>query len=200
MASAYDDDDDGWTEMPVIQPVISSFDVEDRAKYHYNSSQHLSSSTSTSSALNGAASSGNATGRTIFDAAGHEFREKDDLDEMDYTRLELDDDPEEDEISMRTQYLFNEEKGMTPLSQMQTTKTLLTEGQRIAYVGVCRLVAREMVQTLSICAKGSKELEPARDSAKNWSNKIMGRLYRHMEVNSAGKLANTAAVCWGPRL
>lgn len=190
MASPYDDDDDGWTEMPVIQPVISSFDVEDRAKYHYNSSQHLPSTSSTSSAFNGAASSSNATGRTIFDAAGHEFREKDELDEMDYTRLELDDDPEEDEISMRTQYLFNEEKGMTPLSQMQTTKTLLTEGQRIAYVGVCRLVAREMVQTLAICAKGSKELEPARDSAKNWSNKIMGRLYRHMEVNSAGKFVH----------
>jgi hypothetical protein len=36
---------------------------------------------------------------------------------MDYTRLELDDDPEEDEISMRTQYLFNEETSITPKSR-----------------------------------------------------------------------------------
>ncbi|KPV76449.1 uncharacterized protein RHOBADRAFT_25518, partial [Rhodotorula graminis WP1] len=107
------------------------------------------------------------------------------MDEMDYTRLELDDDPDEDEISMRTQYLFNEDTSMTPLSQMQQTKTLLTEGQRIAYVGLCRLVAREMVQGLALAAKGAKELEPARESCQNWANKIMGRLYRHMEVDSA---------------
>lgn len=80
---------------------------------------------------------------------------------------------------------------MTPLSQMQQTKTLLTEGQRIAYVGLCRLVTREMVQTLALAAKGAKELEPARESCHHWANKIMGRLYRHMDVDSAGEEAQT---------
>ncbi|GAA5905705.1 uncharacterized protein JCM6883_005418 [Sporobolomyces salmoneus] len=136
----------------------------------------------------GTPTTGNATGKLVEreDGGGPRgLREKEQLDEMDYTRLELDDDPEEDEISMRTQYLFNEETSMTPLSQMQQTKTLLTEGQRIAYVGLSRLVAREMVQTLALAAKGAKELEPARESCTNWANKIMGRLYRHMDVDAA---------------
>ncbi|KAM0788333.1 hypothetical protein ACM66B_001475 [Microbotryomycetes sp. NB124-2] len=132
----------------------------------------------------------NATGKLIdIDSKGAAWREKDDIvdkqEEMDYTRLDLDDDPQEDEISMRTQYLFNEDKGMTPLSQMQATKTLLTEGQRIAYVGLCKLVSREMIQTLAIAAKGAPELVQSRESAKAWAIKIMGRLYRHMEVDTA---------------
>ena len=194
MSSLFDDDTD-WQDMPVIEPSSSNstaLDAEDRKRYHWNSNSpaQLTASDDPASALGvaGAKRSGNATGTLIdFDAGGREWREKGKLDEMDYTRLELDDDPEEDEISMRTQYLFNEEKGMTPLSQMQATKTLLTEGQRIAYVGLCRLVAREMVQTLRIAAKGAKELEPATESAQNWANKIMGRLYRHMEVNAPGQ-------------
>ena len=181
--------------MPVIEPTSSTstaLDAEDRKRYHWNSNSpsSLSVQADPTSALGiaGSARTGNATGTLIdFDSGGREWREKGKLDEMDYTRLELDDDPEEDEISMRTQYLFNEDKGMTPLSQMQATKTLLTEGQRIAYAGLCRLVAREMVQTLRIAAKGAKELEPATESAQNWANKIMGRLYRHMEVNAPGQ-------------
>ena len=196
MSSIFDDDTD-WQDMPVIEPSTSSrtaLDAEDRKRYHWNSTapaqstQLADSDAGTTLGSTGVARSGNATGTLIdFDSGGREWREKGKLDEMDYTRLELDDDPEEDEISMRTQYLFNEEKGMTPLSQMQATKTLLTEGQRIAYVGLCRLVAREMVQTLRIAAKGAKELEPATESAQNWANKIMGRLYRHMEVNAPGQ-------------
>lgn len=195
----YDEDDQDWTDMPVILPSISSLDTEDRKKYNFKpttSSYHSAPTPSSSgsgsgytstSTYNSGGGAGNATGKLVdIDAGGNEWREKNKLDEMDYTRLELDDDPDEDEISMRTQYLFNEDKGMTPLSQMQATKTLLTEGQRIAYVGVCRLIAREMVQSLTTSSRGSKELEPARESAKIWSNKIMGRLYRHMEVDSAG--------------
>ncbi|ORY79265.1 hypothetical protein BCR35DRAFT_279395 [Leucosporidium creatinivorum] len=183
-------DDEEWQDMPVILPTTSTtLDDEDRKRYHWHSSPSSrldSAETSTFSALAGGSGVGNATGRLIdVDAGGQAWKEKEELDEMDYTRLELDDDPEEDEISMRTQYLFNEDKGMTPLSQMQATKTLLTEGQRIAYVGLCRLVAREMVQTLALASKGAKELEPARQSAQNWGNKIMGRLYRHMEVDGA---------------
>lgn len=192
MSSLFDDEDE-WQDMPVILPSHTGLDEEDKKMYHWTAAaaphalRESTAPTSTASALAGGAGSGNATGRLVdFDAAGHEWREKERLDEMDYTRLELDDDPEEDEVSMRTQYLFNEDKGMTPLAQMQATKTLLTEGQRIAYVGLCRLVAREMVQTLKIAARGAKELEPATESAQNWSNKIMGRLYRHMEVDAAG--------------
>lgn len=73
---------------------------------------------------------------------------------------------------------------MTPLSQMQATKDLLTEGQRIAYVGLCKLISRELVQGYR---NGRvNELEPAAESAQNWANKIMGRLYLHMDVSQSG--------------
>lgn len=190
--STFLDEEEEWQDMPVILPSLTVLDEDDKKLYHWNAtaSSHLrESETSTSSSFAGGVGSSNATGKVIDpdQLGGRTWREKNELDEMDYTRLELDDDPEEDEISMRTQYLFNEDKGMTPLAQMQATKTLLTEGQRIAYVGLCRLVAREMVQTLKIASRGAKELEPASESASNWAAKIMGRLYRHMEVDGPGK-------------
>ncbi|EGG11602.1 uncharacterized protein MELLADRAFT_41966 [Melampsora larici-populina 98AG31] len=81
---------------------------------------------------------------------------------------------------MRTQYLFDDERGMTPLNQMQQTKTLLTEGQRIAYVGLCRLVMKEMIQALK--RGGHDEMAPAVESMSHWSTKIISRLYQHMDV------------------
>ncbi|GAA6000303.1 hypothetical protein JCM10207_007949 [Rhodosporidiobolus poonsookiae] len=192
-------DDDGWEDMPVIKSselaTASAYDAPDdddrkRSRYLHPAPARMLEQTGPSGygpASGAAAPTGNATGKAEEDEKGEAtgLREKEKLDEMDYTRLELDDDPDEDEISMRTQYLFNEDTSMTPLSQMQQTKTLLTEGQRIAYVGLCRLVAREMVQTLALAAKGAKELDPAKESAQVWANKIMGRLYRHMEVDAA---------------
>lgn len=189
-------DDDGWQDMPVILPSTSTstslaLDDEDKKRYHYRPNPNpnpSSSSSSSPSSPTAATHLTNATGLlAAVDARGTAWREKAQLDEMDYTRLELDDDPDEDDVSMRTQYLFNEDKGMTPLSQMQATKTLLTEGQRIAYVGLCRLVARELVQTLAVAARGANELDPAAESARNWQAKIMGRLYRHMEVDGPGE-------------
>ena len=101
---------------------------------------------------------------------------------------------------MRTKYLFNEDKAMTPLSQMQATKELLTEGQRIAYVGLCQLVARGMVRDAGrgwegwkakglknkLKGKGKEEV-PVVESANIWMIKIMARLYQHMEVLREGK-------------
>ncbi|GAA5939719.1 uncharacterized protein JCM15063_005268 [Sporobolomyces koalae] len=206
-------DDDGWQDMPVLRSTdletsatksMFDFDAPDvdtepadglarrrpphRSHYARPAPIRISDPADHSAyAGAGAPTTGNATGKLVDtdDGAPTGLREKEELDEMDYTRLELDDDPEEDEISMRTQYLFNEDTSMTPLSQMRQTKTLLTEGQRIAYVGLSRLVAREMCQTLALASKGAKELEPARQSCVNWANKIMGRLYRHMDVDGA---------------
>ncbi|GAA5858561.1 hypothetical protein JCM8547_007360 [Rhodosporidiobolus lusitaniae] len=188
-------DDDGWEDMPVIrstdEKTTSMFDADADTGEAKRSRYVLPVQPlplNPSAEPGNVAATSNATGRVVEadeKGGGAGLREKEDVDEMDYTRLELDDDPEEDDVSMRTQYLFNEDTSMTPLSQMQQTKTLLTEGQRIAYVGLSRLVAREMVQTLALAAKGAKELEPARESCQNWANKIMGRLYRHMEVDAA---------------
>ena len=73
---------------------------------------------------------------------------------------------------------------MTPLSQMQATKDLLTEAQRIAYVGLCALTTKEMLDSLAKI--GGKEIKPAAEQLNLWALKILGRLYYHMELETAG--------------
>lgn len=177
-----DDDDDGWQDMPVVrhEEFVSDLDAVDREKYGY-----VQSAPKVDGAL------GNATGNLIdFDDRGNEWRSKQELNELEYTRLKLDDEDDGDEVHLRTKYLFDEDKAMTPLSQMQQTKNLLTEAQRIAYVGVCALVAREMSHELRIV--GTKELKTAVLQLELWALKIMGRLYYHMELETPGALGSIA--------
>lgn len=171
------DDEDGWQDMPIIRAGDNplGLDDEDAKRYHYVEPQNRRADEH----------AGNATGHLMdYDDRGNEWRSKLDQDEEDYTRLRLDDDDDGDEVHLRTRYLFDEDKAMTPLSQMQATKNLLTEAQRIAYVGVCALAAREMVITLR--KAGGRELKPAISNLELWSLKIMGRLYYHMELETAG--------------
>lgn len=181
--NAFDDldDEDGWQDMPIIRASDNplGLDAEDVKKYRY---------VETKKDLNADSHGGNATGNLIdYDDRGNEWRAKLDQNEDDYTRLRLDDDDDGDEVHLRTKYLFDEDKAMTPLSQMQATKDLLTEAQRIAYVGVCALAAREMI--FSLRKVRSKELKPAIDNLELWSLKIMGRLYYHMELETAGMVS-----------
>ncbi|KAI4268672.1 MAG: hypothetical protein LQ337_007711 [Flavoplaca oasis] len=113
-----------------------------------------------------------------------------------YTRVQI----EEDALSAtsmdeNTDYLFKPKEGRAsedegeqrdPLAQMQATKDLLTEGQRIAYVGVTRLAMATMVQELEDIemTKGiKKELRAAVESMKMWSQQMMVRVYKHMEID-----------------
>jgi hypothetical protein len=144
---------------------------------------------------------GNATGTAIHLeedlSTDHNWREKLKAeDEGDYTRLRLMEDEESEEVHMRTKYLFDEDKAMTPLSQMQATKELLTEGQRIAYVGLCALVAREMIREMGrgwvmtkrdkLRGKGSNEPEVV-ESGRLWMLMIMAKLYQHMDLSPDGE-------------
>ncbi|PWW78786.1 DUF726-domain-containing protein [Tuber magnatum] len=114
-----------------------------------------------------------------------------------YTRV-YDDEDAQSATSMdeNTSYLFREteddEASRNPLSQMQATKELLTEGQRIAYVGVCKLAMEQMVTDKGkLEGKGrtaKKELQLARESMKMWSQKMMVRLYMHMDISSAEQI------------
>lgn len=191
-ASAFDlDDDDGWQDMPVVREVDPNLglDEEDQQKYHYVAP---SNTRRLSAADQGAR--GNATGNLIdFDDRGREWREKIASNEDDYTRLKLDDDDDADDAYLRTKYLFDEDKAMTPLSQMQATKNLLTEAQRIAYVGLCSLVARQMSHMLSSARR--KELTPAIKGLDLWRLRIMGRIYYHMELETDGKYSLGYLVC-----
>lgn len=120
-----------------------------------------------------------------------------------YTQLRLEDDVEGDELHAATDYLFgggtgagtNKETddglyeptggtGATPLSQLATTKKLLTEGQKIAYVGLVSLVARDMVRKLERVP--GKETQPATTSADEWRLRVMARLYQHMDIEADG--------------
>jgi hypothetical protein len=178
----FDDDDEGWEDMPVVRDAdafASGLDEEDQRRYHYQPGAGKKA---------GGGAGSNATGALIdFDDAGAEWREKagGGADEAEYTRLRMEDEQDGDEVHLRTRYLFDEDKAMTPLSQMQATKGLLTEAQRVAYVGLCALVAREMGQALRAVAS-SKDLKPAIQSIDLWALKILGRLYYHMEIATDG--------------
>ncbi|KAK3396553.1 hypothetical protein B0T20DRAFT_275119 [Sordaria brevicollis] len=115
-----------------------------------------------------------------------------------YTRV-LDDDAEsQTSMDENTQYLFKDAGGGTgvgeeddvqrdAVSQLQATKELLTEGQRIAYVGLTRLELSVMVKEVDDLQKGrskpKKEVTFAAESMKMWSQKMMMRLYSHMDIS-----------------
>ncbi|KAJ4465456.1 hypothetical protein J3R30DRAFT_3743736 [Lentinula aciculospora] len=139
--------------------------------------------------------------------------------ESNYTRLRhVEEDWEESEdivnasrVLFQDHYLEQEKryaglddrKAITPLSQMQQTKRLLSESQRIAYVGLCALVINSMLVDLQGPSTGvrsakkkkklsakdkdgvQKELGNAVKSMQLWGMKIMGRLYYHIGLDSS---------------
>ena len=115
-----------------------------------------------------------------------------------YTRVQVDEDARSaTSMDDNTDYLFkpkgteladDDEEQRDPLAQLQATKNLLTEGQRIAYVGVARLAMAKMVKELDDVegTKNTKKgLALAAESMKMWSQQMMVRLYMHMEVDSS---------------
>lgn len=119
-----------------------------------------------------------------------------------YTRVQVDEDARSaTSMDDNTSYLFKskgtdlideDEELRDPMAQMQTTKDLLTETQRIAYVGVTRLAMVEMgkdLEALEVTKKIKKEFRVAIESLKMWSQQMMLRLYAHMEISSSGNLA-----------
>lgn len=177
--SIFDDDDEGWQDMPIIRDgddFANGLDEEDQKRYHYIPQAKKDKALGAS----------NATGNVLdIDYEGAEWRSKVDQNESEYTRVRLVEEDDQDEVHLRTRYLFDEDKAMTPLSQMQATKNLLTEAQRIAYVGLCSLTCREMADRMK--AANQKELNQAIKNMQLWSLKIMGRLYYHMELATEGE-------------
>ena len=173
-SAVFDNEDDGWLDMPVVREDFfhTDLDEEDRKRYHYRPPSRSQQAV-------------NATGNLIdVDNKGNDWRSKVEHNESEYTRLRVREEDENDDVHLRTKYLFDEDKAMTPLHQMQATKKLLTEAQRIAYVGVCALTAKEMTQELRLQKR--KELKAAVGNMELWSLKIMGRLYYHMELETSG--------------
>lgn len=127
-----------------------------------------------------------------------------------YTRVQLDEDAlSATSMDDNTNYLFKapgtdeaieDDELRDASAQLQATKDLLTEGQRIAYVGVTRLTLALMVKEVDDIesTKGTKkELKTAAESMKMWSQGMMLRLYAHMEINTSGmyEFCSTNQVC-----
>ena len=120
-----------------------------------------------------------------------------------YTRVFVDDDAESaTSMDDNTQYLFKD-KGLSTavtdeddiqrdaVSQLQATKELLTEGQRIAYVGLTRLELSAMLKELEdvkASRKVKKEWALGAESLKMWGQKMMVRLYAHMDISPAEQI------------
>ncbi|KAF2716322.1 DUF726-domain-containing protein [Polychaeton citri CBS 116435] len=118
-----------------------------------------------------------------------------------YTRVQVDEDAQSaTSMDENTAYLFkgetsnaldNDDEARDLVTQMQTTKQLLTEGQRIAYVGIVRLSLAQMLGDIEILerTKGAKKaIEFGLESLKMWSQKMMVRLYTHMELDGAEQI------------
>lgn len=117
-----------------------------------------------------------------------------------YTRVQLDEDAQSaTSLDEHTQYLFKGANGETgagfddddqrdAVSQMQATKDLLTEGQRIAYVGMTRLALANMCSAMqkseNLSRNSKKETALASEAMKMWSQKMMVRLYAHMDISA----------------
>ncbi|KAL6868674.1 DUF726 domain-containing protein [Trichoderma novae-zelandiae] len=118
-----------------------------------------------------------------------------------YTRVIMDEDAESaTSMDEHTQYLFKstngtsigeDEEARDAVSQMQATKDLLTEGQRIAYVGVVRLEIVNMVreaESLPPTKAAKRQVLMAAEAVKMWGQKMMIRLYSHMDISDAEQI------------
>lgn len=118
-----------------------------------------------------------------------------------YTRVQLDEDAKSaTSMDEDTSYLFKEnarndildaEEQRDASSQLQATKDLLTEGQRIAYVGVTRLAMYNMTKELEdieATRATKKELAKAFESMTKLGQQMMVRLYAHMEIDAAEQI------------
>lgn len=119
-----------------------------------------------------------------------------------YTRVQLDEDAQSaTSLDEDTSYLFRENAGNSAgvegeemrdaVSQLQATKDILTEGQRIAYVGITRLSIHQMeldLQAIPLTRGARKVIQKSRDSTKMWGQAVMARLYAHMEIDPAEQI------------
>ncbi|ODQ64742.1 DUF726-domain-containing protein, partial [Nadsonia fulvescens var. elongata DSM 6958] len=91
----------------------------------------------------------------------------------------------------------DDDDGNNILSQLQTTKNILSDKQRIAYVGLSKLVLMDMATELVNLSYSSPTMKKRRLGRKSrflrilsdsqgsmaiWSQKVMLRLYAHMEI------------------
>lgn len=167
-----DDDDGGWQTMPAFAPYDMYDDDNRLIAKEYN--QEVEEDKTFSYAGMGGAGKG-------------------------YTRVLVDEDAESaTSMDENTNYLFKAAAGTSvaeddettrdAVSQMQATKDLLTEGQKIAYVGLARIEVAQMVkdmESLQVNRSTKKAVQLGTEALKMWGQKIMIRIYTHMDISAA---------------
>lgn len=79
---------------------------------------------------------------------------------------------------------------MTTVSQLNSTKEMLKDSQKIAYVGLVKLIIVDLAIDLSRISlnnnsiKANKRISTSHLSLQQWSIKMMDRLFEHMELSS----------------
>lgn len=83
---------------------------------------------------------------------------------------------------------------LSPLSQLQTTKKLLKDSQKFAYIGLIKLVMNDMATQLAKQAlvsrsylsgrKFVKRMNLSQSSFGQWQYKISDRIYSHLDLSS----------------
>lgn len=166
-----EDDDGGWQTMPAFAPYDMYDDDNRLIAKEYN--EEVEEDKTYSYAGMGGAGKG-------------------------YTRVLVDDDAESvTSMDDNTNYLFKNAAGTSivddegtrdAMAQMQATKDLLTEGQKIAYVGLTRIEMSQMVketERLQLTRSTKKAVQLATEAQKMWAQKIMIRIYTHMDISAA---------------
>jgi len=137
----------------------------------------------------------------VHDVRGYDWRTRPEdtgpgqaLDTQGYTQLRLDEDEEEYELQVATDYLFQEDlsrigeyeddPAAAPISQLALTKRLLSEPQKIAYVGLCSTLSHQMLTETELLPM--KDRLAAVQSGKEWVLRVMIRLYQHLDIEPAG--------------
>lgn len=141
----------------------------------------------------------------IHDARGYDWRQRPGDDPRSekpkgnegYTQLRLDEDEEEEQLHAATEYLFqedanrfqdgSEDPSVAPISQLTMTKRLLTETQKIAYVGLCSLSAHQLLAETEKWEPA--DTKPASKSMGEWLLRVMVRLYQHLDIDPTGTCA-----------
>ncbi|KAK9471770.1 DUF726-domain-containing protein [Dipodascopsis tothii] len=112
-----------------------------------------------------------------------------------YTRIRVDEAGADRaaKLDTETRHLFfdknaTELEARNPSRKMETTKEMLNDTQKIAYVGLCKLAITELSTRLAH-KRGSddigRQLSFAQTSMAMWGHKTMGRLYAHMDISEA---------------
>lgn len=212
MLGRHADFDDEWEEMPIehVDTELEESESEEGAYRPLSPTKRAAKGARALAARRTHRQTSHAYGGTtnhagqhldVHDVRGYDWRTRPEDESIEkpgdaegYTQLRLDEDEEEEELHAATEYLFQEDMNRigdagedpsaAPISQLAMTKRLLTETQKIAYVGLCCITAHDLVREVQRLEPN--EPKPASKSTSEWLLRVMVRLYQHLDIDVTG--------------